>query len=165
MYIIPIRQFSILYTLQGLCYIVFQKKNSLDLHRPMRNYLCASRHDRLVDRRACFQQARPVTNVADNTIDLPWQNFRSPEFRANFARNYRYLWRRPNFLITQRRIGERKPVYRKRASSIQTVVWIQQWTVTDRRTDTERHRHRATAIQYRARIASRVKNTSSQIFT
>ena len=115
LYIIPIRQFSILYTVQGLCYIVFQKKTHLIYSRPMRNYLCASRHDRLVDRRACFQQARPVTNVADNTIDLPWQNFRSPEFRANFARNYRYLWRRPNFLITQRRMDERKPACRKRA--------------------------------------------------
>ena len=36
-----------------------------------------------------------------NVIDLPWQNFLTPEFETKFQTEVPDFWRYPNFLITQ----------------------------------------------------------------
>jgi len=41
---------------------------------------------RLGDRRQRDQQARPSTSFVDNTIDLPWRSFPSPQFGTKFQR-------------------------------------------------------------------------------
>jgi len=60
-----------------------------------------------IDRRNCGQQVRPSISFVDNTIDLPWRNFLSPEFGTNFR----------NFLISQRVRGRTKPPCQKKPSS------------------------------------------------
>jgi len=51
--------------------------------RPTRDKLCAPSYGAL-DRRGCSLQAPPSTIFVDDTIDLPWRNFLSPEFWAKF---------------------------------------------------------------------------------
>ena len=84
-----------------------------------RNKLCSKSRTnrsnaviRLYTRR-CDPQARPPTSFVGNTVDLPLQNFLSPEFETKFQKKIPallkvYLDLSPNFLITQCKISRRK---------------------------------------------------------
>ena len=64
---------------------------------------------RRVDRRKCRQQARPSTSFVDKTIDLPWRNFRSPEFETKFQGAEPYFLEEPEFFTTRCRTDGRNP--------------------------------------------------------
>ena len=51
-----------------------------------------------------MNKLEPSTSFVDNTIDLPWQSFISPEFGTKFQREVPLFWRYRNFLIAQCRL-------------------------------------------------------------
>jgi len=51
--------------------------------------------------------------IARSTIDMPWRNFLSPEFRKKFQRDVPLFLQIPNFLETQCRTGRKKPPRKK----------------------------------------------------
>ena len=80
---------------------------------------------------------------------------------------YPYSWKKPNFMITQCRMGGRKFPCQKKPSSIRSTVFDRPPTCarqTDRQTDTQTDtgRHRAVAST-RSSIASRGKKNCTEI--
>ena len=73
----------------------------------------------------CDPLARPSTSFVDNTIDLSWQKFPSPEFETKFVLE---LPGRPITLCVGQVEG----------SSIRSAVSMELRLVTDRQTDTDR---------------------------
>ena len=51
--------------------------------------------------------------TARSTIDMPWRNFLSPEFRKNSRRKYRYFCRYLNLVKSQNMTGRIKPPCQK----------------------------------------------------
>ena len=88
----------------------------------MCNKLCAPSHDAL-DRRRCNPQARPST--------CRGEIFYVRDLGQSSSRKCPYLWRYPNFLITQLRICQRKLPCQKKTSYINPVVSIQPRLMTD----------------------------------
>ena len=86
--------------------------------------------------------------ITRSTIDMPKQNFLSPEFRENFRGKYPYFGRYPNFLTTQWDRSKEAP--KPKTSSIRLTLSREFRLVTDRQTD----KHRAIAST-RVSIASR----------
>ena len=61
-----------------------------------------------LDRRRCNPQPRPSTSFVAHTIDLPWRNFLSPQFGANFGDGKKV--KGSPYSITERRVPELIPV-------------------------------------------------------
>jgi len=97
---------------------------------------------RRVDRR---QQTRPSTSFVDNTINLPPRTFLSPEFGIKIEREVPLLLEIPNFLITQCRIGGRKPPCQNPARFVQSFRHNVGLWQTDGRRDRQTDRHTTTA--------------------
>ena len=57
-----------------------------------------SKQPQRVDCRRCHQPPRPSTSFVDNTIDLPWRNFLSPEFGTKFQKKETLFRRYLDFL-------------------------------------------------------------------
>ena len=58
--------------------LLYVQPTNLDLH-DLRRVI-------RVDRRKCGQRARPSISFVDNSIDLPWQSFKSPQFGTKFQK-------------------------------------------------------------------------------
>ena len=89
----------------------------------------------------CRQQARSSTSFVDNGIDL-WRKFFKVQSLGQSSRGkFPYLWRYPNFVMTQCRICEKKPPCQKTqldtSSRFDTIPDCED-KETDRQTDTRR---------------------------
>jgi len=103
------------------------------------NTLTDSSHDAL-DRRSCNPQARPSTSSVDHTINLPWRNFLSSEFKAKFPRKVPLFLVIPAFPYNTV-YGRLKEAATPKTSCIRLVVSIQYRLVTDRQTHGRTDRH------------------------
>jgi len=109
--------------------------------RPKCNKLCASRHDAST----VAGVVNKLDEFVDNTIDLRWWNFLSPEFGTKFQMEVGPLlfWRYPDILITQCifRTGGKQASMPKTSSIRSTVL-----TEPRLARDTDIHRHRTIII-------------------
>jgi len=101
--------------------------------------------------------------TARSTIDMPWRNFPSPEFRQkSFRGKYPYFCRCLNFLKTQCRTGRKKLTCQKNRLILRSFLLIEHRLVTDRQTDRQTHGH----SQYpRWRSVARVKIYCCKLLT
>ena len=122
-----------------------------DYSRPSCNKLCATSHD-ATDCRRCNPQARPSTiEFVDDKLNLPWQNFLSPEFGTKFQWEVLLFWRHANFLTTECGIGERHAKNQLDSSSRFDTI-----PTCDGRTDIQTDND----SKYRASLAMRGKQAS-----
>jgi len=94
--------------------------------------------------------------IARSTIDMPWRNFLSPEFRTSSRGSIFIVVDNLNFPKKQYRIGWKKAFMRKKQIN-RSFILMEHRLVTDRETDRQTDRHRAT-VSTRASIASSGQN-------
>ena len=108
-----------------------------------------SKQPQRVDCLRCHQPPRPSTSFVDNTIDLPWRNFLSPEFGTKFQRKETLFRRYLDFL--KHNVGQVEGSFH--ATNQLDLSRPACDRPTYRQTDGQTYDH----SEYRASIASRVK--------
>jgi len=90
-------------------------------------------------------------SIVDNTIDLPWRNFLSPEFRTKFQREVSLFLEIPEFPYNTVWDRWKEASMPKKSRSIRPIVSIQHRLATDtdsktdRQADGQTDRHTMTA--------------------